>query len=55
MKKIFIAVITLLFGIVIFVPQNVNAAQKSTYKKILAAYKKNTFQRICSLRSIVIE
>lgn len=28
MKKIFIAVITLLFGIAIFVPQNVNAAQK---------------------------
>ena len=28
MKKIFIAVITLLFGIAIFVPQNVNAAKR---------------------------
>ena len=49
MKKIFIAVITLLFGIVIFVPQNVNAAQKSTYKKILAAYKKNDMKKVRKL------
>lgn len=49
MKKIFIAVITLLFGIAIFVPQNVNAAQKSTYKKILAAYKKNDMKKVRKL------
>ena len=49
MKKIFIAVITLLFGIAIFVPQNVNAAQKSTKKKILAAYKKNDMKKVRKL------
>lgn len=49
MKKIFIAVITLLFGIAIFVPQNVNAAQKSTYKKILAAYKRNDMKKVRKL------
>lgn len=49
MKKIFIAVITLLFGIAIFVPQNVNAAQKSTYKKISAAYKKNDMKKVRKL------
>ena len=49
MKKIFIAVITLLFGIAIFVPHNVNEAQKSTYKKILAAYKKNDMKKVRKL------
>ena len=49
MKKIFIAVITLLFGIAIFVPQNVNEAQKSKYKNILAAYKKNDMKKVRKL------
>lgn len=49
MKKRFIAAITLLFGITIFAPQNVSAAPKSTYKKILAAYKKNDINKVRKL------
>lgn len=49
MKKRFIAAIILLFGIAIFAPQNVNAAPKSTYKKILTAYKKNDMKKVRQL------